>query len=613
MSLADLLSAPLTDVTSPLSGGIAPFRFPVAIAGRGYLVDLNQMKREPLPYVREQGDTSTEFGAQTLSPFDLWHRDITDWSFGAGQEWLDLVDSDRRRFRSSKGIDVWTKGKFTLLPEVILKRSSASTNLRAITAGIYAYFSKGTVLEFSSDLTAWTDSVIHNGEAATTVQSIASDGFYVYAALGVNGVHRTQRGAVSSSHYSDLQATLLGYVKGRLMGAIANALYNITASGASPAALYTHPNTDFTWVAFAEGPAFLYAAGYSGDKSLIYKTAVKADGTALDIPVVAGDLPDGEIVRSMRGYLGFLLVGTDNGTRLGKFESNGDITFGARIPTSSPVLCFEPQGPHVWAGWTNYDAFSTGLMRLDLRYLVEGDAPAHATDLMAGDSITAVQGDVLSVVTFADKRLFAVAGVGLYYEDTEKVAEGTLRSGLMAYGLSGNKTYKYIDVSHVPLPAGSKVGHQLEINHGTDLSVYSEQVAHVGPTHRYDIGSRQGQVSEIVITLKRGADTTEAPAITLLTLRALPVVPRGEQIALPIELKEKVTDLTGQDHKINPQREFGILKVLERDGVPVNIQIALEAFEAFIDTVQWGQGLSLTKDKTSLQGQCIVTLRRFDT
>ena len=89
---------------------------------------------------------------------------------------------------------------------------------------------------------------------------------------------------------------VLEYVKGRLMAAGSGAtdgykIWNITASGNNPAILYTHPNTAFTWVGFAAGQQHIYAAGYAGRTSLIYKTAIKADGTALDIPSQAGELP----------------------------------------------------------------------------------------------------------------------------------------------------------------------------------------------------------------------------------------------------------------------------------------------------------------------------------
>ena len=68
-----------------------------------------------MPTLREQRDTSNEAGEQRLNT-QFWARSQTDWARGAGQEYFDNDDSDRRRFNTSSGIDPWTKGQVSLLP-----------------------------------------------------------------------------------------------------------------------------------------------------------------------------------------------------------------------------------------------------------------------------------------------------------------------------------------------------------------------------------------------------------------------------------------------------------------------------------------------------------------
>ena len=89
---------------------------PVELNGVSYLIDTEQYRRTTVPVARQQRDNSKEPGENTLDTTGAWVRSQTDWSYGAGQLYLDKEDSDRRRFYSSHGVDVWTKGQISLLP-----------------------------------------------------------------------------------------------------------------------------------------------------------------------------------------------------------------------------------------------------------------------------------------------------------------------------------------------------------------------------------------------------------------------------------------------------------------------------------------------------------------
>jgi hypothetical protein len=94
---------------------------PVAIDGTSYMIDMEGYSRTTIPVLREQRDTSDEAGEQQLNT-QMWVRSQTDWSYGAGQQFLDNSDSDRRRFYTSSGIDPWTEGQVTLLLETENRR-----------------------------------------------------------------------------------------------------------------------------------------------------------------------------------------------------------------------------------------------------------------------------------------------------------------------------------------------------------------------------------------------------------------------------------------------------------------------------------------------------------
>jgi hypothetical protein len=114
-----------------------PGYLPVAIAGHVYLIDPAGFQRETVPVLRTQADQSGEPGEASLNPKGLWRRSQESYHHGAGQRFLDGTNSDRARYRSSKGIDPWTEGQASLLSQVVLRRASVNTNL--VVFSLYGY------------------------------------------------------------------------------------------------------------------------------------------------------------------------------------------------------------------------------------------------------------------------------------------------------------------------------------------------------------------------------------------------------------------------------------------------------------------------------------------
>lgn len=536
-----LYSGEETDTSADVPG-----KYPIGLGGRGYNLDLksNQFIWQSIPILKPQQDSSNQVDESSLNPEGLWRRSQNSWHEGAGQTYLDKPDSSSARFRSSLGIDVFTKGEISLLPATFRNMSLVTgeigENIQLIVAGDFLYVAIDSTLRRLTDpfnesvIGTNVDVFIQNGEVARDIASLATDGNYVYAALGLNGIHRTARGTIVSSHYSDLEATLIGYTLGRLMAARQSSIYNITGAGAHESAitpLYTHPNPDFTWVGFAEGSGHIFAAGYSGDKSIIYKTAIKPDGTALTVPSAAGQLPDGEVVRSIYGYLGFILIGTDNGVRFSVPDSNGNLEIGALIETSSPVRCFEGQGAFVWFGWTNYNNTHTGLGKVDLRTIVDGTAPAYATDLMA-----VTQGKVNSIVTFQDRRLFSVAQSGTYSQSVNKVASGTIDSGLISYGIPEDKVALFVDVRYRDLQGTD----QLLIAKQDGVFVSLGTNTETDAKKQFGANSMRSELLEIRHVLTRDStNLTLGPILTRHTLKSQVTVNMGSYWMVPILIAEK--------------------------------------------------------------------------
>ena len=211
---------------------------PVELDGVSYLVDTTQYRRTTVPVARQQRDNSREAGENTLDTTGSWVRSQTEWSYGAGQLYLDNEDSDRRRFYSSSGIDIWTKGQITLLP---VTESPDGTNTPSYTTGeiftLAVTNSSGTEYIYvgQANKLFWTANPA--GSAPTwdasagitvggTITSLTSDGTDVY--IGFDGVivaEKTTIGSSSTSAFGALSPNLIKIVAGRIIGADDNTIF----------------------------------------------------------------------------------------------------------------------------------------------------------------------------------------------------------------------------------------------------------------------------------------------------------------------------------------------------------------------------------------------------
>lgn len=605
MTLARPLASPL--FTGAGVSALVPGKWDCALNGHTFMIDWRKTYLGPTRFTRAsisllkpQQDTTDAVGEQSLNPEEFARRFASEWHHGAGQTFHDRPASDPARFRVSKGIDVWTKWRLSLLPDTTLKLASANTNLLFAAAGARLYVADGTAVRYSTDLTTWT---AVTGLPAPAATGIASDGFTVYTTHAASGVYSTNTGTGASSSFNVTVANgICAYVKGRLLVSNDNTLTNITG-GAAQATVLAHPNTAFRWVAAAEGPAHIYAAGYAGDKSIIYKTTIKADATALDIATVAGELPDGEIVRSLQGYLGMLLVGTDKGVRVFQLDTNGNLAGSSKvIPTTAAVFCFEPQDRYVWYGLTNYDTTSTGLGRVDLGEFTDTLTPAYATDLMA-----TAQGAVQSAVTFLGLRVFTVSGAGVYAESANKVATGTIDSGLVAFAMPDTKVAINLDARHQPLAGSFSIfvsadgGSFAQV--GANLTAGSTSVI-------ASAGQQRAETFEVRLTLTRdGTATTTGPTITRWTLEANPAPGRGEFIEVPLLLFESVHRGDGAALQMDVAAEHAALISMEAVGAPIIYQDCLGAETVFLDDHQFLID-SQTEKFDGFNGTFVARLRR---
>lgn len=232
---------------------VVPYLYPVAVNGRPYMIDTksNAFGRQFDARVRDSVDQSAEPGESAINPQGLWRRSQSSWHYGAGQKYSDTADAEAYRFRSSKGVDVWTRGELSLLPDTAQAYSSANTNLYMATANDRIYGTEAQTVRYTTDFTTFTTVT---GTNASNLYSITSDGYNVFFSYADGDIDQTNAGTSAASNYiTGIEAGVLDYVRGRLMvagqGVDKQKIWNITttpgSSANNPTALYTHPNTNF--------------------------------------------------------------------------------------------------------------------------------------------------------------------------------------------------------------------------------------------------------------------------------------------------------------------------------------------------------------------------------
>lgn len=544
-----------TPDTDGLVGAGAPY--PVSLGGREYLVDLSQgnFVERTIPLLRNQTDISTEQvqSDASLNPEDLVRRSVETCHLGAGQNHRDRVGSVPERFRSSDGVDVWTQWQISLLSEVkSIKTLTTNVYDGVISVGTYLYLADGNNIYFTnSALTGAPTWTTVTGTPAAACVSICSDGYNVYAAFGASGVYTTTAGAAAATSLFTGTISKVLFLKDRLYtmnggGVLTNPTDFTTPPNALPTALLDKGST-WVWNSGCAGNNHVYFSGSSNssDHSVIYKTAVKPDGTAMDTPTVAATLPDGEKVLNMCGYLGFVVIGVNvaaisqGAVRLAQVQSDGNLVLGPRLPISyAYVFAFEPQDRFVYCTWTE-TSIQSGIGRLDLSRFTEPLTPAFAKDLQFdGTGLNYVTG----ICTHQGKTVFRVDAQNLVCVDSANLKPyGDIYFGRVGYGLLDSKVAMYVDVDM--LTPGT-----VTVYVSVDGGARTQYGSPLSASGTIDLSALSGKEFEVSLRLTRssGAPST-GPTVRRVTMRAFISATRTREFLIPLIIRPRIKTMVGQE------------------------------------------------------------------
>jgi hypothetical protein len=586
---------------------LVPHIFPVSIDGRAYMLDTasGRYARTFEARLRDSVDQAEIPGETSINPQGLWRRGQTSWHFGFNQKYGDLPDSNSQRFNDSLGVDVWTEGELTLLDDTKVSLSTAGTNLYLGVVGDELFCSDGSNVKYTTDAFAtsptWTSVAV--GGTVRGLISQGQDAFVTVSGTGSgNGVRKIDGGtkAVTTITYGD-EFNAIGYAKGRIcVGSNDTSDLWFDPSGSNPTPSFAHPDGNFRWVDFAAGQNAIYCAGVSGQRSMVYKVTLKADGT-LDTPVPAAELPIGEQITSLSSYLGFILIGTNEGFRYATPDADASLVIGQTISTPNAVLSADGHQEYVWVGFTNYTSEKTGIGRVDLSHFVDINVPASAPDLMYTG-----QGAVQSVTTVDLKQVFTVSGVGVVVQDTANlVSEGFCDTGTWRWGIPDPKFLAFFDLEYETLNGEIQVYYAYDGGNYTLLGSATQQASIDRTLTGPDTQFREANFK---VTLKRdSATSTEGPVLGRWQARAVPSPSRSELFQVPIMLHQRINRFNREYH-VDVNFELEKLRNLIHDPRIINYQEGNEVYRCIVESVEWTP-VDQPNDDFIFDGTATVTLR----
>jgi hypothetical protein len=538
--------------------------YDVAVGGLPFFYAISDARpyiRQTAPFRKEQSDIGAEPGEQSLTGW--WLRSQSSFHNGTGIKFYDpsAGETVNYRFADSDNVDVWTKGQVTLLKE--------TANMSGVTTGIYKVLSivdgstnkilgwtpaNTTINNYTASGTAVTYTHVVTAGLDTATLAIATDGAHLFVAD--NDHIYTGEIATPTTGYTEYYATgservVMAWVKQRLVAGVAASIYELTGtkgtSRALPTPIYTHPNSDWVWSSISEGGSAIYASGYLGGNSAIYKFTLSTAGAmpTLTSGIVAAQLPIGEIVLKIESYLGYLMIGTNKGMRVASIsDTTGDLSYGPLIfEDTNGVRDFAFRDKYVWA--TGTIGTCPGLYRIDLGTEIESLRFAYAKDAY----LSSATGYATSVdfVGNTDQIAFTTSGSnGIAIQSTTVLSTtGSITTGKIRFSTLEPKNFKRL-IARGTFTSGDFTLSSLATGATGTETQYDHITYNVG-VDAVEVTTSQPEIAQEFLaykfTLSRDTtDTATGPTFKGYQAKATIATPRNRVIRFPVYCFDIETD-----------------------------------------------------------------------
>lgn len=546
------------------------FLYNFAIGGLPFLAGIRDdvpLERGFAQVRRQQLDTASVAGEQSLS--NWWLRSQFTFTGGANQKIYEPAQDEavRTRFADSQGVDPWTEGQVTLLPDMVNLEETPDCLVAGASAdGIdYILYSDGSTTTRYNEASSTAIS-----GATATYTWLWPMGNKVLACYS-GGIDLIDVGTAVASPLKTCTGTPKAWwVKQRIMSAVGNVLYEDSLQDKNPvmsrpplyppdalSSLYTHPDEDWAWTSVVETPDAILASGYMGSKGAIYKFVLdqnNGETPTLTSAVTVLEFPQGEIPTSMISYLGsYVAIGTNKGVRIATVGSQGQLQLGAlTVETDTAVEFMTARDRFIFAGVTaGLPDGSSGAVRIDLSNPDQQGRYPYAWDVACGDSgtVTGVsQVGSSGRVVVASAAVWAASGFNL-------VSSGWIDTSQVLYGTLEPKQFMFAELK--ALYPGGTVGLSANVA-GTYTSLLD--YAETNKNEATRLPSAAATKMGLRFTLNRDPDDhTLGPTVNGWQMKALPAIQRQEVMQVPLLCYDTERDAAGAKRTSSAWDRFSAL------------------------------------------------------
>jgi hypothetical protein len=653
----DITETVILDLTGRSSQYYDPntYSFDVAIAGLPFIYNITDetpYRRSTARWKYERVDQAREPGEQTLDS-GLWTRSQTSFHLGQGMQFQEALEGnpDQLRFRyfTSSGIDPWTLGQISLLKKTTkLYPASGSTSARTLAlpatiAGVDYVLAidcaaaGGSAVRVARVTASGTSTTLVLGSTLSTeILAAETDGtsLVLVTATRIYDYDLTAASPTLHEHYhintANATAATIKYVKNRFMLGISYvtgtspiaAVYelafashgsHINLSTVTPVANTTTVPIGWRWSDIAEGRGAIYVSGYAGDKSAIFR--IQPDNTGvLGAAVSVADIPRGEVVHAIFGYLGtFLAIGTSRGVRIAAIADDATIVYGPLIfTTTDPVTCFTARDSYIWAGVKAGISGASGTYRIYLGDLLDNGSYPYATDISAVGTTGAVNS--LGVFPSTAQIFMGISASGVWIQHaTDLVDEGTLTTGIVNWGTLEKKAWKRVRIETDTLQGNIEV--YADSNEGrTQIATLTQNNAYnsdFGLESAYSSTQVNGQITFVLY--KSTTNNTSGGVLKGYAIKAIPSPSRSRLIQLPLMCYDFEADRRNMKFGVKggARLRLSALEQIESMGATVLVQDfnSLENFDASIEEISFSRFTPSSSNEDNFGGIITITMR----
>jgi hypothetical protein len=413
---------------------------------------------------------------------------------------------------------------------------------------------------------------------------------------------------------------VIEYTKERIIMCVNDSIYEFPTNQSSmPTAVYTHRDDDHVFTSITSSGSAIYVSGYSGIQSNIYKFTLTTAGAmpTLTSAITAAELPVGEVTYKISYYLGYMLIGTNQGMRVAQIsDSDGSINYGPELfESSQPVYDFAFRDRYVWA--SSGVEGQAGTTRVDLGQELAPLVFPYAWDLYDPDDTVRSYTTTCAFMGETNQLAFVSAGNGsdgsIYIEEaTELIASGYIQTGYIRYNTLEGKIFKIvyprIDTANGGLVIQSISSEEEFFTIGAFAKNETVPEISIG----YPTGSQQYLSFRFTLTRDED-DASKGPLFTGYQIKALPAIPRQRLIQYPVMCYDHEMDKFNNEvgYEGSAWARMSQLEQVENIGDTVKIEDfrTNESYIGLIEEMEFINRTPTDKRFSGFGGLLLVTIR----